>query len=280
MTQNNYIDFSIDHKSGPILMGVVNVTPDSFSDGGNFLDTDKAIAHALKLEKEGAQILDIGGESTRPGAAPVHIEEEQKRVLPVIEGLKKAGVKSLISVDTRYADTMQKAINCGADIINDVSALTYDSESLNVVSKAQIPVILMHMQGTPETMQERPQYDDVVQEIFDYLSVQIERCLAAGISRDKIICDPGIGFGKTLKDNLNILKNLEKFHHLDCPIVLGASRKSFIEKICPDTLAKDRLAGSLAAAIKGLEQGVQIFRIHDVAQTKQAFDVWQAIQSR
>ncbi|HPF79083.1 MAG TPA: dihydropteroate synthase [Alphaproteobacteria bacterium] len=273
------IDFPIDENSPPILMGVVNVTPDSFSDGGSFLDTDRAIAHALQLEREGAAILDIGGESTRPGAKPISLEEEQNRVLPVIEGLKKAGCKAAISIDTRNAETMQKAINIGADIINDISSLTYDSESLDVVAKAQMPVILMHMQGSPETMQDNPLYDDVVQEIFDYLNVQIERCLRAGLPREKIICDPGIGFGKTLEDNLTILKNMDKFHHLDCTVLLGASRKSFIEKLCPDTPPTERLAGSIAAAIRGLEQGVQIFRVHDVKQTRQAFEVWQSTRS-
>lgn len=268
----------IDLSKIPVLMGVVNVTPDSFSDGGAFLDVDKAVAHALKLEREGAQILDVGGESTRPGAKPVSLEDEQARVLPVIEGLKKAGTKALISVDTRNADTMQKSIDVEADIINDISALTYDPESLNVVSKVQIPVILMHMQGAPDTMQDKPQYDDVVQEIFDYLSARIDACEAAGIVRNKIICDPGIGFGKTLEDNLTILKNMKKFQELGCPILLGASRKSFIEKTCPDASADQRLGGSIAAAITGLEQGVQIFRVHDVAETKQAFDILQAIK--
>jgi dihydropteroate synthase len=269
----------IDLSKSPLLMGVVNVTPDSFSDGGNFLDTDKAIYHALKLWDEGADILDIGGESTRPGAVTVTPEEEQARVIPVIEGIKKRQPKAVISVDTRNADMMQKSIEYGADIINDISALTYDIESLNVVSKAQIPVILMHMQGSPETMQDRPQYDDVVEEVFEFLKARIEVCVAAGIERSKIICDPGIGFGKTLEDNLKILKNLNKFHDLGCPIILGASRKSFIEKIVLGTSAEDRLAGSLAAAIQGLEQNVQIFRVHDVKETCQAFMVWQAMNT-
>lgn len=263
----------------PILMGVVNVTPDSFSDGGAFLDVGKAVAHAQKLEAEGADILDIGGESTRPGAQAVSAEEEQLRILPVIEGIKKAGIKARISVDTRNAETMQKAIDKGVDIINDISALTHDIESLNVVSKAQVDVVLMHMQGTPETMQNKPAYKDVVEEVYDFLTVRREACLAAGMRREKIICDPGIGFGKTLEDNLKLLNNLEKFHHLQCPVLLGASRKSFIEKICPDTAADQRLAGSLAAAIRGLEQGVQIFRVHDVQETKQAFEVFQAMKA-
>lgn len=268
----------IDFSKGPYLMGVLNVTPDSFSDGGDFYNTDAAIQQALKLVEEGAHILDIGGESTKPGAKPVTIEEEQSRVLPVLTALKEKGVNALISVDTRNADTMQKAIAAGADIINDVSSLTHDPKSLSVVSKAQIPVMLMHMQGTPETMQNAPTYNDVVDDIIAYLSARITACETAGMARHNIIIDPGIGFGKTLEDNLNILKNLDKFHDLGCAVLLGASRKSFIEKLCPNTPAKDRLAGSIVAAIQGLGQGVQIFRVHDVAQTKQAFTVWQAMK--
>ncbi len=268
-----------DFAKGPLLMGVVNVTPDSFSDGGDYLDKNKAIDHALQLVEEGADILDIGGESTRPGAKSVSIMEEQARVLPVLESLKKQGIKTPISIDTRHAHTMQKSIDLGADIINDISALKNNPESLDVVVKAQIPVILMHMKGTPQTMQEKPDYADVVEEILGFLSARIAVCLEAGMDRKNIICDPGIGFGKTLENNLTILKNIEKFHDLGCAVLLGASRKSFIEKICPGTPAKDRLAGSLAAALSGLEKGVQIFRVHDVKETRQAFDVWQAIQS-
>lgn len=273
-------NLDLDFNSGPIIMGVVNVTPDSFSDGGEFFDPQKAIDHALQLMEEGADILDIGGESTRPGATPVTSAEEQERILPVIQGIKEKQPKAVISVDTRNADTMQKSIECGADIINDVSALTHDSKSLSVVSTAQIPVILMHMQGTPETMQNRPHYDDVIEDIMAFLVERINVCETAGIKRSNIICDPGIGFGKTLEDNLNILKNLDKFHDLNCPILLGASRKSFIEKLCPNTPADQRLAGSLAAAIKGLEQGTQLFRVHDVKETKQAFKVWQNINQK
>lgn len=269
----------IDFTKGPLLMGVVNVTPDSFSDGGEFFDPQSAIYHALKLLEEGADILDIGGESTRPGAQPVTIEEEQNRILPVIEGIKKQAPKAVISIDTRNANTMQKVIDYGIDIINDISALEHDPQSLSVVLRAQIPVILMHMQGNPETMQNRPTYDNVTDDILAYLKNRIEVCGQAGVRRSNIICDPGIGFGKTLEDNLTILKNLDKFHDLGCPILLGASRKSFIEKLCPNTPADERLAGSIAAAIRGLEQGIQLFRVHDVKETKQAFTVWQEIKN-
>lgn len=269
----------INFKKGPLIMGVVNVTPDSFSDGGAFYDPAIAIQHGLKLIEEGADILDIGGESTRPNADTVSPIEEQDRVLPVIEGLKKAGVKTPISLDTRNADTMQKGIELGIDIINDVSALTHDIESLNVVNKAQIPVILMHMKGAPKTMQNNPQYDDVTEEVFAYLKARINVCIDAGIKKENIIADVGIGFGKTLDDNLALLQNLNRFHDLGVPLLLGASRKSFIEKICPDTPADQRLGGSIASALQGLRQNVQLFRVHDVRQTRQAFAVHQAIQS-
>jgi dihydropteroate synthase len=269
----------INFKKGPLIMGVVNVTPDSFSDGGEFYDPDKAVQHGLKLIEEGADILDIGGESTRPNAEIVTPEEEQRRVLPVIKGLKEAGVKAPVSLDTRNAETMKFGIETGANIINDISALTHDPKSLDVVVKTQVPVVLMHMKGTPQTMQNKPDYQDVVEEVWEYLKTRIEVCIEAGIKKENIIADVGIGFGKTLDDNLRLLKNLTRFHDLDVPVLLGASRKSFIEKICPDTPTDERVAGSIAAALQGLEQGVQIFRVHDVKETKQAFDVWRAIQS-
>lgn len=265
-------------KNAPLIMGIVNVTPDSFSDGGQYFDTDKAVNHALALLEEGADILDIGGESTRPGAEPVSIEEEQKRVLPVIKMIKARAPSAVISVDTRHAITMEKSIDLGANIVNDVSALTHDVQSLNVVVKTQIPVILMHMKGTPQTMQHAPNYLDVVQEVYDYLLQRIKACLQAGVVQNNIIIDVGLGFGKTLEDNLTLLKNIDKFHSLGCPILLGASRKRFIEKICPNTPADKRVNGSVACALMALEKGVQVFRVHDVAETKQAFKVWQAIQ--
>lgn len=261
-------------------MGVVNVTPDSFSDGGDFFDPEKAFHHALQLQKDGADILDIGGESTRPGADPVTPEEEQARVIPVIQAIKKASPEAIISIDTRHSSTMIQAINNGANIINDVSALTNDPQSLDVVLEAQIPVILMHMKGDPQSMQKKPEYNDVVQEIFDYLKERISVCVNAGIHQDNIIIDPGIGFGKTLDNNLDILERIDYFHDLGCSLLLGASRKSFIEKICPETPADQRLAGSIAAAIQGLQKKVQIFRVHDVKETRQAFDVWQAIHKQ
>ena len=220
----------MDFKKGPIYMGIINVTPDSFSDGGQFIEVEVAIAHGLQLEREGAHILDIGGESTRPGAGAVSIEEEIGRVIPVIKGLKDAGVQALLSIDTRNAKVMERAIEAGVDIINDVSALTHDADALSVASQSCLPVCLMHMRGDPETMQNDPLYGDVIDEIYTYLATQVERCLQAGMDKNKIICDPGIGFGKTLENNANIFKNIGKFHSLECllrdaPIIKGHSKE-------------------------------------------------------
>ena len=267
----------LDLNNAPLLMGIVNVTPDSFFDGGCYDVADRAIEHALQLEKEGAHILDIGGESTRPGADPISVEEESARVLPVIEGLKRSGVKALLSIDTRHAKVMEKAVAAGIDIINDVTALTHDERSLHIASESGLPVCLMHMQGDPKTMQNRPQYNSVIDDIFDYLRGRVDVCLDAGMDQKNIIIDPGIGFGKTLEDNLTILKNIDKFHKLKCPVLLGVSRKSFIGKICDGVTPEDSLPGSLAANLTGLQKQVQIFRVHDVTATKQVFDVYQAI---
>lgn len=260
----------------PRLMGVVNVTPDSFSDGGDFLDAQAAIDHGKRLVDDGAHILDIGGESTRPGSKPITVDEECGRILPVIDGLADIGVP--ISVDTRHADVMRRAIDAGASIVNDVTALTGDPNSIEVCAETGVDVALMHMQGTPETMQDDPTYDDAALDIVDYMRERIETLEAAGIGRDKICVDPGIGFGKTLEHNLRILSAIDAFHELGVPILLGVSRKSFITKIDRNVPAKDRVAGSIAAAIAGWDRGVQIFRVHDVAETRQALAVWQAIE--
>lgn len=257
----------------PLIMGIVNVTPDSFSDGGDNFDASHAIAHGKQLLAQGADILDIGGESTRPGAAPVSLEEELRRVVPVIEGLKDTGAK--ISIDTRNAPVMEAAIKAGAHIINDVTALEGQG-ALDTAIKLDVPVMLMHMQGEPQTMQENPVYEDCVLDVYDYLKDRINMCIAAGIKRANICIDPGIGFGKTLDHNMAILNQLSLYHGLGCPVLLGASRKSFIPKICGDVAPKDRIAGSLAAAIKGAQAATQIVRVHDVFETKQALDVWGA----
>jgi len=255
----------------PLIMGIVNVTPDSFSDGGNNYALKDAIAHGRALVAAGADILDVGGESTRPGAAPVSQEEELRRVLPVIKELKELGAK--ISIDTRHAPVMRAAVEAGADIINDVTALEGDG-ALETAAQLQVPVMLMHMQGEPQTMQDNPVYADCVLDIYDYLHDRVRACENAGIARHAICVDPGIGFGKTLDHNMQVLNTLGQYHGLGCAVLLGASRKSFIAKICGDVAAHERLPGSLAAALKGAEAGVQIVRVHDVAETKQALDVW------
>ncbi len=265
----------MDFARGPHLMGIINVTPDSFSDGGRFLDHKRAIDHGMRLVADGAAILDIGGESTRPGSDVVSVDEEISRVIPVIEGLANSG--AILSIDTRNAETMQRAVTAGASIVNDISALTHDPDALSTVARLGISVCLMHMQGDPKTMQVDPHYDNVVEEVYDFLRSRINACRAAGVAQDRIIIDPGIGFGKTLEHNINLLQNLDKFQSLGCPVLLGVSRKSFISKIMNGGAPDDRLPGSLAAALYGLQKGAQIFRVHDVAETRQAFNVYRAL---
>jgi dihydropteroate synthase len=263
------------HSNIPILMGIVNVTPDSFSDGGQYLNPEKAIAHGFQLVNDGAAILDIGGESTRPGAAPVHPEEEIARVVPVIEGLKNSG--AVISIDTRHAKTMEAALKAGASLINDVTALEGSLDSLRVAAESDAIVSLMHMKGIPQSMQDAPWYDDVLVEVYDYLGRRIEACMSAGISQDRIMIDPGIGFGKTLEHNLILLKNIRHFQTLGVPVLLGASRKSFIGKIYQDVSPEKRLPGSLASVLAAYQQGVRLFRVHDVAETAQALKVFNTL---
>lgn len=260
----------------PQLMGIVNVTPDSFSDGGKFLDPGKAIAHGLKLIEEGADILDIGGESTRPGSKEISAEDEQARILPVIKGLEGKGAR--ISVDTRHASTMRAAIDHGAVIINDITALTGDTDSMKVIAETGVSVCLMHMRGKPQTMQEDPVYDDVTAEVLAFLLDRAFFCQQAGIRKENIILDPGIGFGKTLEHNLQLMRELDMLTGHDHQVLLGASRKSFIAKLMDDDISpEDRLPGSLAAVLRGLEAGVRMFRVHDVAATKQAVAAWLAM---
>ncbi|MGE4313078.1 MAG: dihydropteroate synthase [Pseudobdellovibrionaceae bacterium] len=256
-------------------MGIVNVTPDSFSDGGKFLNADKAIAHGLQLIEEGAHILDIGGESTRPGAAPVSVDEELSRILPVIKGLRDKG--ALISCDTRRTAVMEEALKAGADIINDVDALT-DNGAIELLSRSQALICLMHKKGQPENMQDDPFYEDVVEEVYTFLDERIAACKAAGIHADRLMVDVGIGFGKTLAHNLALLQNLDRFQTLGVPVLLGASRKRFIAAVDPKAKdPEDRLGGSLSAALLGYSQGAHIFRVHDVAATRQALAVYSAV---
>lgn len=257
------------------IMGIVNVTPDSFSDGGSFDSTRAAVDHALRLAEEGADILDIGGELTRPGSDAVQLEEELKRVIPVIEGLR-AKTDKKISVDTRKAEVMRQAAAAGADILNDVSALTHDPNALEAAAETGLPIMLMHAQGDPKTMNENPQYENVVLDVYDFLDTRIAVCEAAGIARDKICVDPGIGFGKHLHHNVAVLSAMSLYHGLGVPVLLGASRKKLIGQICNVESPTERVPGSLAAALSSVAQGVQIVRVHDVAATKQAVSVWQA----
>jgi dihydropteroate synthase len=263
------------NPSHPLIMGIVNVTPDSFSDGGRHSSTDAAIAHARKLVEEGADILDIGGESTRPGADAISVSDECARVVPVIEGCRDLGV--MISIDSRKKDVMAAAVEAGATLINDVSALEYDPDSLAFVAESGALVCLMHSLADPKVMQDNPTYDDVVAEVMDYLNRRIEACMAAGISREKIIVDPGIGFGKTIDHNLSLIKALPTFKALGCDILLGASRKRFIGEITKEAIAGERVMGSVAVALYGAQAGARILRVHDVKETRQALEMWQAI---
>ncbi len=260
----------------PAIMGVVNVTPDSFSDGGDCADPNAAIARGRALAEAGAQIIDIGGESTRPGAGPVAPELELERVLPVVRALAADGLT--VSIDSRSAAVMAAALTAGAALVNDVSALTFDPDSLGVVARRGAPVALMHSRGDPKTMQDEPAYDCVPLDVFDYLEARIDACLAAGVARANIVVDPGIGFGKSpIGHNIEILQRLGLFHGLGCPLLLGVSRKSFIDRLAGAHDPKQRLPGSLAAGLAGLDKGVQILRVHDVAETAQALAVWGAL---
>ncbi len=258
----------------PVLMGIVNVTPDSFSDGGLFDSKEEAIGHAAELVNAGAAIVDIGGESTRPGSDPTEAGQEGTRVLPVVTGLK--GIGAVISIDTRKASVARAAAKAGAKIFNDVSALTYDKQSLEVARETGLAVVLMHAQGEPKTMQNDPRYADVVLEVFDYLETRIEAAVAAGIDRSRIAADPGLGFGKTLAHNLALLANTSLFHGLGVPLLIGASRKRFIQGVAGGPAPQAREPGSQAAAIVAAAQGAQILRVHDVVGSRQALGVWRA----
>lgn len=257
----------------PQVMAILNVTPDSFSDGGAHADPAGLSTDMLRA---GAALIDVGGESTRPGAKPVWERDEIERVQPVIRLLATGG--AAISIDTRKAEVMEAALDAGAGLVNDVSALTWDDRALEVVARRGCPVVLMHHQGNPETMQHDPRYDDVLLEVYDWLEVRIEAVVAAGIDRSKVLVDPGIGFGKTLRHNLAILNGLSLFHGLGCPIVLGASRKRSIGALSQEAAADQRLGGSVALAVLGAAQGVQLLRVHDVFETVQALRVWRGLR--
>lgn len=259
----------------PVIMGIVNVTPDSFSDGGVHADAATAVAHGLALAAEGAAILDVGGESTRPGAEPVAEIEEIRRIVPVIASLRaKTDVR--ISIDTRKSAVMREAVSAGADIINDVSALMHDPLALETAGDLGVPVVLMHAQGDPRTMQKNPVYDDVVLDVFDFLEARVDAALRAGIPRDHLIVDPGIGFGKTVADNLALMSGLSVLHGLGVPVLVGASRKRFIGTLTGVEVASQRVHGSVGAALAAVAQGAQIVRVHDVVATKAALSVFAA----
>jgi len=260
----------------PRIFGIINITPDSFSDGGEAYAVDDAVRQGQAMIEAGADVLDVGGESTRPGAEPVTVDEEISRVQPVVRALADLG--ACVSIDSRRAPVMAAAIEAGAKIVNDVTALTADPESLGLVAESGVAVILMHMQGEPGTMQDNPHYDDAALEVFEYLEDRVGVCEQAGIDRGRIVVDPGIGFGKTLDHNLDILNRLGLYGDLDCPVLLGASRKSFIAKISRGEAPKDRVPGSLAAVLSAAGLGVRLFRVHDVSETRQALAVWQAIE--
>jgi dihydropteroate synthase len=262
---------------GPVLIGILNVTPDSFSDGGDFLDPKKAAKQAAAMLEEGAQVIDVGGESTRPGSDTVSPEEELNRVLPAIQGILEDRPDTVISVDTYRASTARAALEAGAGIINDVTAMRDDPEMADVVAEAGCTVILMHMLGEPKTMQQEPHYEDVVREVRDFLSERAAYAEETGIASDKIILDPGIGFGKTQDHNLTLLNNLDTIAELGYPVLMGASRKRFIGSITGVEEAKDRISGTIATSVLAYERGATLFRIHDVRANREALEVADAV---
>ncbi len=261
----------------PQIMAIVNVTPDSFSDGGVHLDPERAAKAAFAMTQAGASIIDIGGESTRPGAEIVSAEQETIRTQPVIQSLRQKSAIP-ISVDTRKAAVAAAAMDAGASLVNDVSGFTYDDELAGLCARAGVPVCVMHAQGDPATMQDDPRYDNVLLDVYDFLDERINALVTQGIARQNILVDPGIGFGKTLSHNLDLLKNISLFHGLGCVILLGVSRKRFIGTIGDAPVPADRAPGSIAVGLAALAQGVQILRVHDVSDTVQALRLWSAVR--
>ncbi|MDP3260340.1 MAG: dihydropteroate synthase [Thermodesulfovibrionales bacterium] len=269
--------FSLDFSKKTCLMGILNVTPDSFSDGGQYFDRTLAIKRAHEMVEEGADIIDIGGESTRPGSEPVSLQEEISRTIPVIEALAK-DIKVPISIDTYKAEVAKMALDAGASIVNDISGLRFDTEMPKVVSQYKVPVVIMHIKGTPKNMQINPQYEALIPEVMDYLRESIRLAVESGIAEDKIIIDPGIGFGKTFDHNLEIIKNLREFTLLEKPLLVGVSRKAFIGKILGDAPASERLEGTAAAVAISILNGANIIRVHDVKEMKKVALVADAVK--
>jgi len=262
----------------PQVMGIVNATPDSFSDGGQFANAAEAAEAGARMASEGAAIIDVGGESTRPGARSIWEGDEIERIVPVIRQLSAGG--AAVSVDTRKADVMTPAVEAGARMINDVSALTYDARSGEVAAAANVPIVLMHHRGAPEVMQDDPRYDDVIVEVYLWLEERIAAALDAGVARENILVDPGFGFGKNVGHNLELMNGLALFHSLGCPLVIGASRKRTIGALSGEAPVERRVAGSIAFAMKAAEQGAQLIRVHDVFETVQALKVWRGLRDQ
>lgn len=260
----------------PEIMGILNLTPDSFSDGGRHNDVSGAVQHAKAMVAAGAGIIDVGGESTRPGAAEVDVSEEIQRTVPIISEIRRAGITTPISIDTRKAAVAQAAVAAGATMVNDVSGFTFDPDLGPFCAAESLPICVMHSVGIPQSMQRNPQYCDVVTEVYDFLHTRIQTLVDIGIPREKITADPGLGFGKTLDHNRALLERLSLFHGLGVPILLGASRKSFIGTLGNAPKAQDRAPGSIGVALAAIAQGVQILRVHDVAEHAQAIALWRA----
>ena len=262
-----------------VVMGILNVTPDSFSDGGSFSTVDSAVTRARQIIDDGASIIDIGGESSRPGAEPVSIDEEIRRVVPVIEAIRKVS-QIAISIDTCKAEVAKAALSAGADIINDISALNFDPKMADLAAQTKAPLVLMHMLGTPRTMQDNPRYTDVVGQINEFFEERIAFAVSRGIATDKLILDPGIGFGKRPIDNVTILSRLREFHRHNLPLLVGASRKSFIGVLDSGAPVDNRLGGSLAAAVWAAINGAAVIRVHNVRETVQALNVVKAVNTK
>ena len=274
----SFQDWCLNPKRETLVMGIVNVTPDSFSDGGKFFSPEDAISHASKLISQGADIIDIGGESTRPGAEQVSETEELNRVIPVIEKIRDENPKILISIDTTKALVAEHAIEVGADIINDVSGFSFDNNMIETVARFNVPVIIMHMKGNPQNMQLNPEYKDVINEILDFFKKKIKVAIQSGINRRMIILDPGIGFGKTVEHNFELLSRLNEFNVLELPIMIGPSRKSFIG-ITLDLPPEDRIEGTAAAVAAGVMNGATIVRVHDVKSMKRVVKIIDKIRN-
>ncbi len=269
-------NFCLDFDKRTYLMGVLNITPDSFSDGGLFFDREKAVGHALKLVEDGADILDIGGESTRPGSETVSVEEEIRRTVPVIEAVSKK-INVPISIDTYKAEVARRALDAGASIINDISGLRFDRELPKVAAEYKAPLIVMHIKGRPKDMQQNPVYEALIPEVMDYLRISVQLAVKSGIPEDRIIIDPGIGFGKTFNHNLEIIRNLREFTLIGKPVAVGVSRKAFIGKVLGGAPASDRLEGTAAAVAISIFNGAHIIRVHDVKEMARVAKVADAI---